>query len=1242
MNSEELKPSLDTVRKKHVLIQAWKKTANYIRYHNSYADNLGLDLKTVNLPDFISEIEEILQHPEEWKSDPVRIVPAPKGQKWWVSPQSGVWEPDKRARKTKGRSSLRPLAHLSLRDQVVATAMMLCLANRVETRQGDPQGLIKSVNVRKQVSSYGNRLFCDVSNGELYHRWGSTKLYRSYYQDYRTFVIRPSEVAASIQRSSGDRVLVIDTDLSQFYDRVSPELLSAKVRDFQRDIDDPKFFDFAERLFHWSWDSRDRNEVSAYARSAELSDFGRLALPQGLVSAGFFANLVLISFDESIRSTIGQDIIPGVRLEDACRYVDDLRIVVTVKSPQGDIELQRAILAWIKKVLENEAPDLRISVEKTSLAEFGGSERPLVRQSSRMNRIQSAVSGGFDPLEGAEILDAIQGLMKAQDALSVDRSESAWQFSPVPDVRDETVARFSAGRFRFTYRSIRPLLDDSPTSTETQTSRVAVPDERLGTEPRSQAELDEDARAFALGLIERWVEDPSNVRLLRIGLDIWPDPKVLRGVLSLLRPYTESGGPRGVPRRVAHYCLTEILRAGATETGLVSDAESLSSRVDVLEYRTILCKEAARIIRSPGVTVPWYVRQQALLCHAVFDPDSAPISHAGSSAETQHYRRLILFRRGQHTRLHADDFAAFAVIIRRAFLNSSQSWIGMLSQLTSERRMQIAARDPAFARELAAADGSFASEVSPRIREDLCLGALGTGGDPDNLADLILNGHPDSPLRNELSLLSFARALLEKLQSESDMDCITPTQVGMRFEVENGIAEISELELVASSLDPYGSIYSPPDWCSQSERWRFQLGFLLRFILTRQPDFTSIVYRTARKKLDHEYYRPVRSHWYQRLYGLLNVQQAFGDDWLPITDWMERFLLSLLRWPGCRPAEGFGWVEDGIARVLAELSNRANKLKNLRGEASRCLILPRSAQWPTAHRKTRKLRACVVQTVIPDSVCESDLEFSGKEIRRRHGRHLSTALAAVRSMLALRQTHIDDDGRLDWLILPELAVHPDDVRRQLIPFARANRTIILAGLTYEELFAGEPLVNSALWVTPEWSFQHGLQVRSFRQCKLHLAPEEKRFRLKGFRPCQWVVGFPWSVRHAELKLTASVCYDATDLSLASDLRDRSDVFAIPSLNRDIRTFDQMALALHYHMYQLVVVANNGRYGGSNAYWPLREQHEKQLFHLHGQPQASIAFLEIDDIADFLARGKTRAQTLSSSKSGLWKSPPAGR
>ena len=103
--------------------------------------------------------------------------------------------------------------------------------------------------------------------------------------------------------------------------------------------------------------------------------------------------------------------------------------------------------------------------------------------------------------------------------------------------------------------------------------------------------------------------------------------------------------------------------------------------------------------------------------------------------------------------------------------------------------------------------------------------------------------------------------------------------------------------------------------------------------------------------------------------------------------------------------------------------------------------------------------------------------------------------------------------------------------------------------------------------------------------KLNTTPDERILEdksglIKGIRPCQWLVGYPWSTNSHEdpLWLTASICYDATDLGLMADLRCQSDVLAIPAFNRDVKTFDQMALALHYHMFQLVVVVNNGTNG----------------------------------------------------------------
>ena len=67
-----------------------------------------------------------------------------------------------------------------------------------------------------------------------------------------------------------------------------------------------------------------------------------------------------------------------------------------------------------------------------------------------------------------------------------------------------------------------------------------------------------------------------------------------------------------------------------------------------------------------------------------------------------------------------------------------------------------------------------------------------------------------------------------------------------------------------------------------------------------------------------------------------------------------------------------------------------------------------------------------------------------------------------------------------------------------------------------------------------------------------------------------------------------------------------------------------------------IVANNGAYGGRNAHLPKGKIYERQIFHTHGQPQASISFFEIDDIADMKARRQRGLDGL-----GAWKYPPAG-
>jgi hypothetical protein len=201
--------------------------------------------------------------------------------------------------------------------------------------------------------------------------------------------------------------------------------------------------------------------------------------------------------------------------------------------------------------------------------------------------------------------------------------------------------------------------------------------------------------------------------------------------------------------------------------------------------------------------------------------------------------------------------------------------------------------------------------------------------------------------------------------------------------------------------------------------------------------------------------------------------------------------------------------------------------------------------------------------------------------------------------------------------------------------------------------AGSPLINSCQWLIPEWTKTSGLQLRAVEQGKLHLTSAEKLLTPNpaGFRPAQWLVKYMWSSApdHRPLTITASVCYDATDLTLAADLRSRSDLYIICALNRDVGTFDRMSEALHYHMYQGVLMVNNGQFGGSSFYMPFDKPFHRQVFHFHGQPQVAIGFAEIcpeklinRPKPDTFEKGLvTGIGSKSAPPEGNWKTPPAG-
>ena len=183
-------------------------------------------------------------------------------------------------------------------------------------------------------------------------------------------------MAQEVASEGESTTVIVQSDLSQFFDRVTPDLLRDKLGR-QAGPEEKQFFALASKIFDWKWLAGDAaSGAQMYAKAASIRDFSRIALPQGLVAAGFFSNVVLLDFDVRVRDQLRTEIRPGIVLHDICRYVDDFRVVLKVPSSLPTQEVEAIASGWLQSCLNLEALGLQISASKTRAAAFGDDDRP--------------------------------------------------------------------------------------------------------------------------------------------------------------------------------------------------------------------------------------------------------------------------------------------------------------------------------------------------------------------------------------------------------------------------------------------------------------------------------------------------------------------------------------------------------------------------------------------------------------------------------------------------------------------------------------------------------------------------------------------------------------------------------------------------------------------------------------------------------------------------------------------------
>ncbi|WP_417739138.1 RNA-directed DNA polymerase [Rosistilla oblonga] len=1248
MHNIEIRPEYSHLSNEYLIVAAWKKAHDYIRRHNWYSDVLELDLTNAAINKTVDRVTSEFSNGTCPTPRPIRLVLAPKSQQWEIKNQK--WQP---IAKENVRTKLRPLAHPSVRDQIISTAMMILVADPIETAQGDPRQSIQSANEKGMVS-YGNRLFCDNDDGLLNYRWGNSTVYREYFQDYQTFIRRPQAIVADTFLDDDTAWAVVTADLSQFYDRVRPSLLHAKLAKLLGHDADAKLLDAFTTFFNWSWHADDEAEALKYAANSSpvIEGCDQVALPQGLVSSGFFANLVLLDFD---RDMVGKykELCTGEAFGyvDYCRYVDDMRFVVRLNSelaakPSATQEqvLKDVFSDMLKTSLDQHAPGLLAKQSKLSVLLGTNASGGSTRFSMAMNRINRNASGVVDMFRGEETLDLIEGLFYSTRSKPLELGErfEGTILDSQPDVREETVSRFAAHRFRTAYRTLRPM-------SEPETDKKTEPPEDLqegetdwnGRSPQptaiGQATLDAKAEHFSGVLIERWVRDPSSMRILRVALDINPSVANLDLIVDLMKDHLSRR--KSDRRTVVLYCAAEILKAGATETGLVDDVDKLPRHADLSGYQSKLAELAEGIVANRS-RYPWYVLQQAQLFLACLVGYESPKL---TSTPPESERQYILLRQvcnGSYHAVPGTDVSAFACLHSQlrspdkaaiAFLQRWRSGTGVEQQTWL---MQILEEQQRLAR---ATWNIFTENEKGQWRNlfenyGVLAGENCTQSDGTHKPDVL---HPlldvacssANPFRQDYALVWLAKKLIPLLVGSEEP--VTPNRVCIKapnwetlksenFPLNEGSFQV---ELRSQSADDIR--FRLPAWIPSEHRWAYQLGMLLRVMLTGKPDYTQDC-REFRPR-SNVMYRPYRSSWLRRRYGMFNGRSAFGPAWMPVSPWIGDLLTVLLRWPGFPKFDSLVPTSFTSAELLNLLQSRLNGLEHLYGTSSKVSIIPirvpkkaKPKQFGLDRERNSQLmsmRVAVAQTAIPRHAdFANDLQLNDPDYRRRHRRHAASVLAAVENMLQVRTTHVAGEAGIELLVLPELALHPDDVNTLVMPFVRRNRCMVCTGVGFHPVSATDPRkINVAAWLIPMLKRTGGLHIEQVYQGKHNLTQEEIDLQVSPFRPAQWVF---WLVdplhRTGKLwSMSSAICYDATDLSLAADLRDRTEMFVVPALNQDVGTFDNMASALHYHMFQHVVVANTGEFGGSSAHAPFKNTYQRTIFHAHGNEQVAIGFFELD-------------------------------
>lgn len=1229
---------------------AWKKSHHYIRTTNWYADNFELDLSALDLMQHCKDWVKRMQDKKEFKFSELQLVPVPKACKWEFKTVENkvLWQPCDEKELT-----LRPLAHIPIAEQTIMTLVMMCLANTIETKQGNPDTSYDIVH-QKGIVNYGNRLYCQYIDDKAEHSFGATVTYSKYFTDYRKFLNRPYHFASKAQSeiSPDEAVYIIELDLAKFFDLVNRKTLIQKIKSHISEPINNKENPLINHLFkcftNWDWTA---SSIKNYGlcKSDEVKEIPK-GIPQGLVAAGFFSNIYLLELDLFLQNKINTNIADNIKLIDYCRYVDDMRLVVKVKKQKNNNTefINDAITNLLNHEIDNLG--LIINPKKTKIEIFRGKSAGLSRS---LENIQTKLSGPISMDSANEQLGHLESLLSlTKTDFEPPKNGKSNRLAEIEkdrfDVREDTLKRFSANKISKILKELRHF-----TSQDIDTDGDVI-----------AGEWDYLQERLARRFIVCWSHDPSLALLLKKGLELFPDPKLLDPILEQLCTLIESDNEK--QSAVATYCLAEIFRHSAM-TIHKKDTYAFPAQANVDGYFEKIQHCAATFInkRSASDNETWnlLINQASFLLLVRLDntleKNGTDARHDLILKLASGFRTITL-----PTKMDSKTIASCILLAsqlvkdNKPFIRSCASLceriydkehvikLKKIVSIISHQNLSLFKSLVYHSRPL---QQKWLNSDSVKTIINEChidiqplATSLGMIKSSHSLLRIILR--PDNPFSNEIMALKLMQALLLDrivcLDNKKDYQ-ISVANTKVTF---HNYSNPPTSNVFDAGMDVDAKLFKSSGWVDSiftddaDTQILYRVAMCIRSVLLGKQDWTDFGQAISPK----QGYRGIKTSRDKRQLGMMTTPESIAGENSQVSGWLTTLLSKLLAWPGISVGDnGYQWPAIFTVDAVRKLVDaRLSKLKQDYCKLSGTPGLTEKIQFDWSDSK-KALTVAMVQSKLPATkdFASHGLLLNSAKYRVIHRRHVAeVADLVVKHTLAQKttqRTHGEKIENIDLIVWPELAVHNDDLD-VLIALSRKTNAIIYSGLTFIEQPGIKGPNNCAVWIVPPKS--NSSQKEMIRLQGKHNMMEDEKGRVEPWRPYQLMLELvhPQFPDKKGFILTGSICYDATDIALSADLRDKSNAYLVAALNRDVNTFDSMVEALHYHMYQHVVLVNSGEFGGSYAKAPYKEPFNRLIAHVHGNDQVAISTFEMN-MFDF-----RRDNVGKSMQSGLdKKTAPAG-